>query len=80
MNIIDRLEMEQIKKDIPVFKPGDTLIVYGRESVLSELDKRRRGMSGELSHVDRVAEQEERHREEQSVHARADEPPTDADD
>lgn len=56
-------------------EPGDTLIVYGRESVLSELDERRSGMSGELSHVDRVAEHEARHREEESVHARRDESP-----
>lgn len=28
MNIIDRLEMEQLKKDIPIFKPGDTLKVH----------------------------------------------------
>ena len=28
MNIIDRLEMEQIKKDIPRFKAGDTIKVY----------------------------------------------------
>lgn len=28
MNIIDRLEMEQIKKDIPRFKAGDTIKVH----------------------------------------------------
>lgn len=28
MNIIDRLEMEQIKKNIPPFKGGDTLRVH----------------------------------------------------
>lgn len=27
MNIIDRLEMEQMKKNIPTFKPGDTVKV-----------------------------------------------------
>lgn len=47
-----------------VVEPGDTLVVYGRDEVLRELDQRRRGMSGELSHVDRVAEHEARRREE----------------
>lgn len=28
MNIIDKLEMEQLKKDIPRFKAGDTIKVY----------------------------------------------------
>ncbi len=28
MNIIDRLELEQIKKDIPRFKAGDTIKVH----------------------------------------------------
>jgi large subunit ribosomal protein L19 len=28
MNIIDRLEMEQMKKNIPTFKPGDTVKVH----------------------------------------------------
>ena len=28
MNIIDKLEMEQIKKDIPRFKAGDTIKVH----------------------------------------------------
>ncbi len=48
---------------------GDTLIVYGREDVLEELDQRRRGIGGELSHVDRVAEHEARRREEWSAEA-----------
>ncbi len=30
MNIIDRLEMEQERKDIPPFKPGDTLRVHAK--------------------------------------------------
>ncbi|PLX87974.1 MAG: 50S ribosomal protein L19 [Desulfuromonas sp.] len=38
MNIIDRLEMEQIKKDIPSFKPGDTLKVHVK---ITEGDKQR---------------------------------------
>jgi len=28
MNIVDQLEMEQMKKDIPIFKAGDTLKVH----------------------------------------------------
>jgi large subunit ribosomal protein L19 len=38
MNIIDRLEMEQQKKDIPVFKAGDTLKVHVK---ITEGDKQR---------------------------------------
>jgi len=38
MNIIDRLEMEQIKKNIPVFKAGDTLKVHVK---ITEGDKQR---------------------------------------
>ncbi len=45
---------------------GDTLVVYGRREVLEELDRRRRGIGGELTHVDRVAEHEERRRQEWS--------------
>ncbi|WP_303722357.1 50S ribosomal protein L19 [Malonomonas rubra] len=38
MNIIDQLEMEQQKKDIPVFKAGDTLKVHVK---ITEGDKQR---------------------------------------
>ena len=38
MNVIDLLEMEQIKKDIPVFKAGDTLKVHVK---IVEGDKQR---------------------------------------
>ena len=38
MNIIDRLEMEQIKKDIPRFKAGDTIKVHVR---ITEGEKQR---------------------------------------
>jgi large subunit ribosomal protein L19 len=38
MNIIDRLEMEQIKKNIPAFKAGDTLKVHVK---IVEGDKQR---------------------------------------
>ena len=38
MNIIDQLEMEQFKKDIPSFKAGDTLKVHVR---ITEGDKQR---------------------------------------
>lgn len=38
MNIIDRLEMEQMRKNIPVFKAGDTLRVHVK---IVEGDKQR---------------------------------------
>jgi large subunit ribosomal protein L19 len=38
MNIIDRLEMEQMKKNIPAFKAGDTLRVHVK---IVEGDKQR---------------------------------------
>lgn len=38
MNVIDRLEMEQIKKNIPLFKAGDTLKVHVK---IVEGDKQR---------------------------------------
>jgi len=38
MNIIDQLEMEQLKKDIPRFKAGDTLKVHVK---ITEGDKQR---------------------------------------
>jgi large subunit ribosomal protein L19 len=38
MNIVDQLEMEQMKKDIPVFKAGDTLKVHVK---ITEGDKQR---------------------------------------
>ncbi len=38
MNIIDKLEMEQIKKDIPSFKAGDTVKVHVK---ITEGDKQR---------------------------------------
>lgn len=37
--------------------PNDTLILYGRESALIELDKRRRGKHGDLEHKRAVDEQ-----------------------
>ena len=30
MNVIDLLEQEQLKPDIPVFRPGDTVKVYSK--------------------------------------------------
>jgi len=38
MNIVDRIGMEQMRKDIPVFKAGDTLKVHVR---ITEGDKQR---------------------------------------
>lgn len=39
-----------------VIHPGDTLVLYGRNTVLEQLDDRRAGIGGELAHVDAVAE------------------------
>ncbi len=44
---------------------GDTLTLYGHQSTLHDLDRRRSGPSGELAHVDRVAEHVTRQRDEQ---------------
>lgn len=41
-------------------QPGDLLVLYGRSDVLRDLDNRRAGLSGELTHIDRVAEQRRR--------------------
>jgi large subunit ribosomal protein L19 len=38
MNIVDRIGMEQMRKDIPLFKAGDTLKVHVR---ITEGDKQR---------------------------------------
>jgi large subunit ribosomal protein L19 len=38
MNVVDRIGMEQMRKDIPVFKAGDTLKVHVR---ITEGDKQR---------------------------------------
>lgn len=46
--------------------PGDILVVYGRTDVLQDLDERRHGLGGELAHVDRVVEHEQRKRQERS--------------
>lgn len=37
--------------------PDDTLILYGRSSLLAELDTRRAGLAGELAHHEAVAKQ-----------------------
>lgn len=38
---------------------GDTLILYGRQDLLKELDARRAGPEGELAHAEAVSEQEQ---------------------
>jgi large subunit ribosomal protein L19 len=38
MNVVDRIGMEQMRKDIPIFKAGDTLKVHVR---ITEGDKQR---------------------------------------
>ena len=49
-----------------LIKVGDTLILYGTFEALSDLDDRRKGISGELSHVDQVIEHHERARAERT--------------
>lgn len=45
------------KGDTPVHA-GDTVIIYGRSDLLTELDRRRRGRSGDRAHKHAVVEQE----------------------
>jgi len=39
--------------------PGDTLVVYGRDSAFRELDERRSGATGDIEHAEAVAEHKE---------------------
>lgn len=41
-----------------VFRSGDTLILYARGQAVEALDRRKRGVGGELAHADAVAEQQ----------------------
>lgn len=50
---------------------GDVLVLYGTERLIGELDRRRRGLAGELAHTDRTGEQARRRREEAEQHDRA---------
>lgn len=43
--------------------PGDTVVLYGRDKKLADLDQRGRKMSGELAHQDAIAEQRQIERE-----------------
>lgn len=45
--------------------PGDTLIVYGRVSVIAQIDQRRKDRSGDQEHEEAVAEQTEVNKEEE---------------
>ncbi len=45
-------------KGFTEIRPGDLLILYGRSSVIKELDDRREGFTGEQAHRDAVAKQE----------------------
>lgn len=47
--------------------PRDTMIVYGRISVLEQLDQRRKGYRGDIEHREAVAEQEEIVEEEEAA-------------
>jgi hypothetical protein len=44
-------------------EPGDTVMLYGRESAIAELDQRRAGVGGHLRHAEAVVEQAERDRQ-----------------
>lgn len=46
-------------RDDVVLHPGDTVVFYGRGRQIQALDRRRRGIGGELAHVDAVAEQQQ---------------------
>lgn len=58
-----------------VIRPGDVLVVYGREKPLQELDRRAAGAAGDRAHRDAVRRQEELERTE---HAADGEQPSDA--
>ena len=45
-------------------EPGDTLILYGRNAVLENLDQRMKGWVGDVQHHELAAEQERQHEEE----------------
>lgn len=45
--------------------PGDTLLLYGRDEILTDLDERRAGMGGQLRHGEAVAEHARRSQEEE---------------
>jgi len=47
-------------------RPGDVVLLYGREDVLADLDTRRAGPAGEHAHEVAAAMQEEREAEEQA--------------
>jgi hypothetical protein len=46
-------------------RPGDMLVVYGRTPRIQALDERRRGMGGELAHVEAVADEKIKARDEE---------------
>jgi uncharacterized protein with PhoU and TrkA domain len=50
-----------------VIRPGDVLVVYGREKPLQELDRRAAGAGGDRAHLDAVRRQEELERTEHAV-------------
>lgn len=60
-------------------RPGDTLMLYGADETLADLDERRRGTGGELRHVDRVVEHRRRREEERAAEDEDDDGPADDD-
>lgn len=56
---------------------GDIVVVFGRREAIEELDDRRRGIGGELAHVDRVSEHRSRRLSiDPDTHGRAEREPT----
>lgn len=49
-----------------VIQPEDTLILYGRKSVLTEIDERKKGILGDHEH-ERAVEEQERVQEEEEI-------------
>jgi hypothetical protein len=59
--------------------PGDIVMLYGREAVLTDLDERRAGVGGQLRHAEAIARQREAERAERTGDADEAEGPHDAD-
>ncbi len=48
-------------------KPNDTLVLYGRSTAVEKLDRRKRGIGGELDHIRSVKEQHEVEEKEKEI-------------
>ena len=54
-----------------VVQAGDTLVIYGREGSLCELDRRRAGVAGDRAHREAIAAQEQVEEHEEALDAQA---------